>query len=137
MKATRVVVAISAALLLGTVHPAAAGPSKNGKAVAYAKVDLNTPSVLSFGGPKITAASAMNAGGPGSTDVTFTGKFPTGVTPDQVILQATCESGAYCVSNADVISVDATTLVVYVAGFVSNTTTSIGNRAFLTVFIGQ
>ena len=137
MLGTKITVVISAALLLGSALPAAAGPSKNGKAVAYAKVNLNTPQVLSFGGAKITAAAATDAGGPGNAYVTFTGKFPTGVTMDQVILQATCESGLYCVANAEVVGVTATTLQVYLAGFVSSSEVNLGNNAFLTVFIGQ
>lgn len=76
-------------------------------------------------------------GSRGNVDLTLTGKYPAGITADKVILQATCESGSYCVSNAAVTGATATEIDVYIAGFIANSATDIGNNAFLVVYIGQ
>src|SRR5262245_57607534 len=100
MKGTNFVVAGFGVLFLFAARPAVAGPAKNGKAVAYAKVNLNDASVRSFGGKTSAAVGTLNS--PGDVNVVFTGKFPKGITIDQVIVQATCEYGGFCVANGQV-----------------------------------
>src|SRR5215475_4579614 len=103
MKQVGAIVGIVAGVLLFQVGSAAAGPAKNGKAVIYAKVDTNDGTVLSFGGAKTTGATGSPIGS-NTVDVTFTGKYPMDITPDQVIVQATCEFGNFCVANATVLA---------------------------------
>ena len=132
-------VMVAAMLQAGSVKASGASiisASKTGVAVAYAKASIGAGSVLSFGGKGTTSAVA-GGGNIGFTYVTFTGKYPSGLTANQVILNATAQSWDYGVANAEVISVNSTQLVVSVSGWISDTKVYTGETAFLTVYLGR
>ena len=118
--------------------PKGSSQSKGGAAVAYAKADIATQKILSFGGKGTTAATVSGGNSNAFINVTFTGKYPKGVTEDQVIINATAQSSDFGVANAVVVSASSSQLVVEVSGWVStNANSNVGETVFMSVFIGQ
>ena len=115
----------------------AGSPSKSGAAVAFAKVNLGTGNLVTFGGKGTKSASITDTDIGSYAEVTFTGKYPKDVTTDQIVINATCESDNYGVANAFAVSATSTQLVIGVYGWESDTQTYQGDRVFFTVFIGQ
>ena len=111
--------------------------SKSGAAVAFAKVNLYTGSLLAFGGKGTATATLSATDSNGWAEVTFTGKYPKDISADQVIITATCQTYNYGVANAYVSSVSSTQLVIGVYGWKSDTTSYQGDSVFFSVFIGQ
>jgi hypothetical protein len=134
------VVATVAILFIATKPAsAAANPqSKGGAAVAFAKllVATNSVGVTTFGGKGTVAINELVTT-PGSADITFTGKYPKGLTADQVVLILTTEPGEFGVANGQVVSASATQLVIHVTSFNATTGNAQSQPIFLTVFIGQ
>jgi hypothetical protein len=111
--------------------------SKSGVAVAYAKANIGTLSLLSFGGKGTTSAAVTGGVISNYVDITFTGKYPKDITADQVILNATAKSYDFGVANTEVVSVNPTQLVISVSGWIStNTVTHSGETVFVTVYMG-
>jgi hypothetical protein len=128
-------VAMVRAASMSTPKPSSA--SKSGAAVAYAKADILTQTVLSFGGKGTTAAAVSGGQSNSFIDVKFTGKYPKDVTVDQVIINATAQSSDFGVANATVVSASPSQLVVEVSGWVStNTDSNVGETVFMSVFLG-
>ena len=131
----------SVAILFIATKPAsgAAIPqSKGGAAVAFAKllVATNSVGVTTFGGKGTVAINELVTT-PGSAEITFTGKYPKGLTADQLVLNVTTEPGDFGVGSAQVVSVSPTKLVIHVTSWNSTTGAAQSQPIFLTVFIGQ
>lgn len=136
-KSITTIAAFVIAAAMFQVEPVLGSVSKAGKVVAYAKVDSVFGTVLSFGGNRTRTASAVVDVSGYQTTITFTGRYPSSITPDKVIINSTCNSTGFIVSNASVVSVSPTTLVIRVYNWASNTT-NIGNGiVFVSVFIGK
>jgi len=134
-------VMVAAMFHAGSVKAASAKPSsqsKSGVAVAYAKADIGTKSILSFGGKGTTSAAVSGGDSNHYINVTFTGKYPKDINTDQVIVNATAMSKDYGVANAYAAAANQTQLVIVASGWIS-TNTVVGSQetVFLTVFIGQ
>ena len=90
------IVATVAILFIATKPASAAAipQSKGGAAAAFAKllVAADSVGVTTFGG-KGTVSIIELVTTPGSATVTFTGKYPKGLTADQVVLNVTTEPG--------------------------------------------
>ena len=134
MRALAIGLAAAAAL---AAAPAAwaSGASKSGAAIAQARVNGSTGAVQAFGGKG--TISALSSGSGGFYFVTFNGHYPADITSSKVILQTTCNSGAYGVSNAYVSSATPTQINVGVYCWTSSTLTYVSNDMFVNVYAGQ
>lgn len=122
------------------LHEAGAQPnsySKNGAPAAFAKVDLSTLTMLSFGGRGTKTCTVTGGVADYNATIQFTGKYPGLTNPDQVIISATCQSGSFGVANGTVISAGPTGIVVEVYGWVSDSKADAATPVFVTLFIGQ
>jgi hypothetical protein len=129
------VVAMVRAASMSTPKPSSA--SKSGAAVAYAKADIASQTILSFGGKGTLAAAVSGGSSNAFIDVKFTGKYPKDITVDQVIVNATAQSSDFGVANAIVQSASPSQLVVEVSGWVStNTDSTAGETVFMSVYLG-
>jgi hypothetical protein len=133
-------VTVAAVFQAESVKAAAAkrsSQSKSGMAVAYAKANIGTGTILSFGGKGTTAAEVTAANLSQDIWITFTGKYPKDITTNQVILNATAQAHDYGVANARVYTANPTQIEVAVSGWISdNTSSSSGETVFLAVFLG-
>ena len=116
--------------------PARAGTSaSSGVAIGFARVNLGDGAVAAFGG-KGTRSGVTGASGGSGLVVSFTGRFPKNLAPEQVIVQATAEAGGLSVANAVVSLASQTQVVVDVNGWISGTGTPIDGWVFLTLYAG-
>ena len=137
---TAALVMVAAMVQVGSVKAGSAKgntASKSGVAVAFAKLNIGTASVLTFGGKGTTSAVVSDGDSNSFVDVTFTGKYPKGITTTQVVINASAESSDYGVANAIATSANSTQLVIEVSGWVSDTKALNGETVFVSVFLGQ
>jgi hypothetical protein len=111
--------------------------SKSGAAVAYAKASIGAGSLLSFGGKGTTSAFITDADQTGFVEVTFNGKFPKGLTVDQVIPTATADIGNFAVANALVEIANSTQIVVFASCWRSTTGAPLTNNVSFAVYLGR
>ncbi|HKC49851.1 MAG TPA: hypothetical protein VKF60_03595 [Myxococcota bacterium] len=104
-------------------------------AIGFARVNLGDGAVAAFGGKGTKSVVTGSLGGPGLV-VSFTGKFPKNLAPEQVIVQATAEAAGLSVANAVVSLASQTQIVVNVNGWTSSTGTPIDGYVFLTIYAG-
>jgi hypothetical protein len=114
-----------------------ASTSKSGVAIACAKVNIATASVLGFGGKCTTAAVASGGDSNAYTFVTFTGKYPKDISTNNVIINLTTKANNYGVANGYIWTANATQLVIEVDGWISDTLAAGNETVFLTVFVVQ
>jgi hypothetical protein len=122
---------VLAAFML-TVPPATSAFAQDG----FAKVNGISGAIFSSGGVSTTSVSGSHVD-TGVYDVTFTGSYGSGVTADQVIINTTAQSFNNGVTNAIVVSVTDTVIVVRVFVWKSDTLASIDNNCFITIYIGS
>jgi hypothetical protein len=119
--------------------PAQAGSTAtSGVAIGFARIKLGDMSVSAFGGKGTKSVTTGLSGGTGVA-VSFSGKFPKNLIPDQVIVQATAEAAEpdlLAVANAVVSLASATQIVVVVNGWIANTTTPVDGYVFVTLYSG-
>jgi hypothetical protein len=113
-----------------------ASESKKGVAEAYAAIDTSSCTILAFGGKRATGASASLCGG-GIALVTFTGKFPTDITPNNVIVNSSAGSSAFDITNDLVLTANPTTIEIDVSDWKSDTLAGQSNVNWITVFVGR
>jgi hypothetical protein len=101
----------------------------------FAKVNGLTGAVFSSGGASTTNITAVRTG-TGEYDVTFTGSF-LGITADQVIINTTAQRFGFGVTNALVVGISDTTIVIHVSVWDSSTQVSQDNNFFITINIGS
>ena len=127
-------------MILGLATTAAAttvaSESKTGVAEAYAAIDTSSCTILAFGGRRATGASASLCGG-GIATVTFTGKFPTDITPSKVIVNSSALAAAFDVTDDGVLAATPTTIEILVADWKSDTLAGQSNVNWITVFVGR
>ena len=114
--------------------------SLSGVAVAFAKADIGTGDLLSFGGKGTTEATITDRNPTsGEIQVTFTGKYPKNITKDNIILNATHESSSTFGVVADAFAYEAspTQIVIIVGEWETDTLAAVADRVFLTVYVGQ
>jgi hypothetical protein len=128
---------VVASSLATAAVPAHAGPATTGAAIGFARVNLGDGTVAAFGGKGTKSVSTGPTGGPGLA-VSFVGKFPKDLTPDQVIVQATAEAfeGNLAVANAVVSFATKDQVIVNVNGWLAGTSTPVDGYVFLTVYSG-
>jgi hypothetical protein len=132
MVSTAAILCLAATSMAGNVASAA----KKGLSIATARV-TSAGAIDSFGGKGTTGAiAAVHLGG--LYTVAFTGKYPSDIATNKVIVQATSEEGVYGVANAHVATATPTEIDVDVATFKTDgsDTPSLDNF-FVTVFVGQ
>ena len=138
---TTVAVGLMAATMIqasvgGTVSAKPSSVSKKGVAVAFAKVNIATAEILTFGG-KGTEDATATGDHAGYADIKFTGHYPKNITGDQVIVIATCQSNDWGVANAMVMSESPTELLIRVYGWSSSTLAYNGETVFVSVMLGR
>ncbi|HZR82029.1 MAG TPA: hypothetical protein VFD92_13110 [Candidatus Binatia bacterium] len=132
---------MTAGLIAGLAGPAAAlsslGASRRATPVAYAKVDMDTSTVLTFGG-KGTVSATASCPGFGYCDITFNGVFPTDISADKVIITALAQSYSYGVANAYVYSAQPNQIGVEVYNWKSDDLSyATPSPIFVTLHIGR
>jgi hypothetical protein len=127
--------ALCALLSIAVPSSWASGQSKSGASIAQARVDGASGNIDSFGGKG--TVSAVSSGSGGFYFVTFNGHYPADINSGKVILQTTCNSGAYGVSNSYVSSATPTQINVGVYCWTSSTLTYVANDVFVNVYAGQ
>lgn len=136
----KLVATITACAVLAMLTPApraiAADSAKSGAAVAFAKVNLSDGTLKTFGG-KGTKTATIDYSDTGYAEVRFDGNYSKNITPEKVVINATCESDNYGVANAYVVSATSTQLVIGVYGWKSDTLTYQSDRIFFSVFVGR
>jgi hypothetical protein len=100
----------------------------------FAKIRANG-TVATFGGADTTTVGAVRSS-LGQYTVTFTGVFAVS-TADDVVIHTTAESSDYGVTNAYVLSANASTIVVYVYVWKSNTLALMDQAIFIGINVGS
>ena len=113
-----------------------ASESKKGVAEAYAAIDSSSCTILAFGGKRATGASTSQCGG-GIATVTFTGNFPTDITPSKVIVNSSAFASGFDVTDDGVLTATPTMIQILVADWKSDTLAGQANVNWITVFVGR
>ena len=137
MKDMKAFAVAAGVILAAMVQPAVAGPAKTGKSVAFASVDTGTGMLATFGGKGTTSATSSAGLGPGCALVNFVGRYPRTITPNQIVLEATAQTGDFGVASAQAGTVSPTEIDIQVCSWVSNTLSGSPEQVFVNVFIGN
>ena len=95
-----------------------------------------TSTIGTFAGVGTAQASVIRAG-VGVYNVTFTGTYPASIAPGKIVLLSTATSDNFEVTNNVVLSANASTIVVRVFTFQSNTLTSLDDSFDVLVLLGD
>jgi hypothetical protein len=118
--------------------PAHAGnPAGTGLAIASACVNLDTQTIVSFGGRGTHGATAGPTGAVG-VNVFFDGRYPKNLAETDLVVQATADGhDVHAVANAVVSMASSSQIVVVVNEFTSNTGADIAGNVWVTVYLAR
>jgi len=115
-----------------------ASEAKKGVVEAYAAVDTATCTLVTFGGKRVTGATLGSLCGVGFGNVTFTGKFPSDITSNKVIVNTTGRSFvSNSVTSAIVVNATPTTITIGFNAWDSAGLTNEPDTVYIAVFVGQ
>jgi len=124
-------------LVAATAGSAAADASRRGLPVAYAAIDGASGMVVAYGGKGTAAANSSRQQTSNNIVVTFSGRFPSDITPDKVILQTTAKLAYYEVAGAKVEDATPTQIVVRIYTWESFSTATYQGDVWVTAYVGR
>jgi hypothetical protein len=129
---------VVSALLLGAGPAAAGDPRRTGVPIGYAAIDGLSGTVRAIGGRGTTSATGIPpAAGARIYRITFAGRYPFDIAPEQVVGLATANTFEFVGTSVRVASASPTEVVVDVQLWETFTASAFHTDFFLTLFLGR